>query len=160
MESHTRGNGAGGVEFVGRALEILRWGNKTWEYVPQDDKGAIFSDSFMYGVHGLYLGVLMQVRIMSSFCSAIMCTEHMHRPAAGIKKSIWTCFTKRRRHCCAVTYPTYRPFSVVGLWRRLQHILVELHSRASGLPAGIRHSDADTTITEWSDFTTLRQPRN
>ncbi|TCD68815.1 hypothetical protein EIP91_009682 [Steccherinum ochraceum] len=60
MESHTRGNGAGGVEFVGRALEILRWGHRTWKHVPQDDKGAIFSDSFMYGAHGLYLDILMQ----------------------------------------------------------------------------------------------------
>ena len=50
------------VEFLSRALEVLRWGLQTWRDVPQEDKGAIFAPSFIQGVHSLYLQVFMKVK--------------------------------------------------------------------------------------------------
>ncbi|TCD68808.1 hypothetical protein EIP91_009675 [Steccherinum ochraceum] len=54
------GNHAGAVEFIGCVLEIIRWGNKTWADVPVEDRGIMFDDSFMHGVHALYLEVLLE----------------------------------------------------------------------------------------------------
>ena len=50
-----------GVEFIGRALEVLRWGLETWKDVPLQDRGAVFSESFIRGVHALYLDAYLPV---------------------------------------------------------------------------------------------------
>ncbi|TCD68807.1 hypothetical protein EIP91_009674 [Steccherinum ochraceum] len=65
MESHIHQRHAGGVEYVGRALEIIRWGNRTWANVPAADRGAVFGDSFMHGVHAVYLDVLFEAAVNS-----------------------------------------------------------------------------------------------
>lgn len=49
------------LEFIGRAREVLQWGIQTWSDVPQEDKGAIFTASFLQGVHSLYLDSYMKV---------------------------------------------------------------------------------------------------
>ncbi|KDQ19786.1 hypothetical protein BOTBODRAFT_27211 [Botryobasidium botryosum FD-172 SS1] len=49
-----------GVEYIGRALEILDWGRKAWKDVPIVDKGTIFSDTFTRGVRRLHIQTLMQ----------------------------------------------------------------------------------------------------
>ena len=51
------------LEFIGRAREVLQWGIQTWSDVPQDDKGAIFTASFLQGVHSLYLDSYMKVSL-------------------------------------------------------------------------------------------------
>ncbi|TCD68826.1 hypothetical protein EIP91_009693 [Steccherinum ochraceum] len=55
MDSTVRGRDDVGVEFVGRALEIIRWGQEVWKDVHKDNRGAIFVPSFARGVHSLYL---------------------------------------------------------------------------------------------------------
>ncbi|TCD61455.1 hypothetical protein EIP91_008412 [Steccherinum ochraceum] len=44
-----------GIEFLDRALEILRWGQEEWTDVPKDTRGAIFDLSYVLGVKSLYL---------------------------------------------------------------------------------------------------------
>jgi len=48
------------VEFLGRALELLRWGLDMWKDIPQDLKGAVFCTSFIRGVHALYAATYMK----------------------------------------------------------------------------------------------------
>ncbi|KAH8086672.1 hypothetical protein BXZ70DRAFT_899907, partial [Cristinia sonorae] len=43
------------VEFIGRALEFLKWGAETWKDSSTSDRGIVFSPSFIVGVHALYL---------------------------------------------------------------------------------------------------------
>ncbi|KAH8086614.1 hypothetical protein BXZ70DRAFT_1011706 [Cristinia sonorae] len=66
MEATVKNNHSAGVEFIGRALEILRWGCETWKDVAQDDKGAIFQESFVRGVHALYIEIYMKACIDSN----------------------------------------------------------------------------------------------
>lgn len=49
------------VEFYSRAIEVLNWGRIAWKDVPQEKRGAIFSDTFVRGVKDLHLTALMQV---------------------------------------------------------------------------------------------------
>ncbi|THH28438.1 hypothetical protein EUX98_g5764 [Antrodiella citrinella] len=60
MEQTIRQNHDVGVEFIGRALEVLRWGLNEWKDVPEEQKGAIFVNSFIRGVHSLYLETYMK----------------------------------------------------------------------------------------------------
>ncbi|KAH8086615.1 hypothetical protein BXZ70DRAFT_956205 [Cristinia sonorae] len=60
MEATMQNRNDVGVEFIGQALELLRWGCETWRDVPQDDKGAVFHQSFVRGVHARYLDVYMK----------------------------------------------------------------------------------------------------
>lgn len=43
------------VEYLGRALDVLRWGCETWKHAAQNDRGAIFCPSFISGTYALYL---------------------------------------------------------------------------------------------------------
>ena len=53
------------LEFLGRALDMLRWGSETWKDAAQEDKGAIFVPTFIAGVHALYLEAYMDVSVPS-----------------------------------------------------------------------------------------------
>jgi len=48
------------AEFIGRALDVLDWGYRTWLGVPEADKGVIFSSTFIRGVRSMYLDNLMK----------------------------------------------------------------------------------------------------
>lgn len=50
------------VEFIGRALQVLRWGHEIWRDASLEDKGVIFIDSFVQGVHALYIKTYSEVR--------------------------------------------------------------------------------------------------
>jgi hypothetical protein len=55
MESTITGSHSVGLEFLGLALEILDLGRTTWESIPEDDKGIIFSKTFSRGVRCRYM---------------------------------------------------------------------------------------------------------
>ncbi|KAH8104668.1 hypothetical protein BXZ70DRAFT_1005179 [Cristinia sonorae] len=48
------------VQYIERALELLRWGHETWKDAHELDKGMIFSDSFVRGMHTLYVEAYMK----------------------------------------------------------------------------------------------------
>ncbi|EPQ52756.1 hypothetical protein GLOTRDRAFT_131993 [Gloeophyllum trabeum ATCC 11539] len=48
------------TEFIGRALDTLDWGRRTWPDVSEADKGVVFSHTFTRGVRSLYLESLMK----------------------------------------------------------------------------------------------------
>ncbi|TCD61454.1 hypothetical protein EIP91_008411 [Steccherinum ochraceum] len=59
MESHLRHRNDVGVEFVGNALEMIRWGQEVWKDVPKHKMGATFAPTFKRGVHAMYLDLYM-----------------------------------------------------------------------------------------------------
>lgn len=56
-----------GVQYFIRALDLLEWGRNIWKNVPKSDRGAIFEDTFITGVRGLYLKMFMEVGHEYSF---------------------------------------------------------------------------------------------
>lgn len=52
------------VEFIGRALQVLKWGHEMWRDASLEDKGVIFIDSFVQGVHALYIEAYSEVRTL------------------------------------------------------------------------------------------------
>ncbi|KAJ7757786.1 hypothetical protein DFH07DRAFT_819307 [Mycena maculata] len=48
------------VEFYKRALDVLRSLRETWILAPKDDRGAVFEQSFMFGIQNHYLDEMMQ----------------------------------------------------------------------------------------------------
>lgn len=61
LDSGLRGNNTAYVEFVTRAVDVLKWGLEAWKEVSKEDRGAIFSDTFLRGVRVLRLDALMKV---------------------------------------------------------------------------------------------------
>lgn len=55
-----------GVEFIGRALELLNAGNRIWKDVPQRTRGAVFHESFVRGVRDWYLDTCIAVCCLTS----------------------------------------------------------------------------------------------
>ncbi|KAJ8595201.1 hypothetical protein M405DRAFT_391681 [Rhizopogon salebrosus TDB-379] len=49
-----------GVQYFIRALDLLEWGRNIWKNVPKSDRGAIFEDTFITGVRGLYLKMFVE----------------------------------------------------------------------------------------------------
>lgn len=49
------------TEFYSRAIEILKWGQRSLKAVPRKQKGAIFDPTFLIGVRSLYLNALLDV---------------------------------------------------------------------------------------------------
>ncbi|KAJ3556321.1 hypothetical protein NM688_g2091 [Phlebia brevispora] len=60
MESGLRNRHDTGVEFIGKAIEIIRWGRKTWQFVRKEDRGVIFEDTFLIGVQNMHLEIFMK----------------------------------------------------------------------------------------------------
>jgi hypothetical protein len=56
-----------GVQYLRRALNLLEWGRTIWRDVPKDDRGAIFLDTFVTGLRGMYLRMFMEVSSESLF---------------------------------------------------------------------------------------------
>ena len=54
------------VEYIGRALQLLKWGHETWKDASLEDKGVIFIDTFIQGVHALYIDTYFKVRFSDS----------------------------------------------------------------------------------------------
>ncbi|KAL0566523.1 hypothetical protein V5O48_015485 [Marasmius crinis-equi] len=61
LEGGLNQNPATELEFLERALEIIKWGRRVWDGVSTEDRGVIFLDWFMHGVQNLYLEALMKV---------------------------------------------------------------------------------------------------
>jgi hypothetical protein len=55
------GNRAGQVEYIGNAVEIIKWGRKVWKDVPRVNRGAIFEETFLRGVQNLLLDAKLAV---------------------------------------------------------------------------------------------------
>ncbi|KAF5364634.1 hypothetical protein D9758_005557 [Tetrapyrgos nigripes] len=55
LDGGLRGNRAGQVEYIGNAVEIIKWGREVWEDVPRENRGAIFEETFLRGVQNLLL---------------------------------------------------------------------------------------------------------
>ncbi|KAK1225865.1 hypothetical protein PQX77_011175 [Marasmius sp. AFHP31] len=49
------------LEYLGRVLEVIRWGRREWNGVPTENRGVVFLESFMYGVQGLHMEAMMKV---------------------------------------------------------------------------------------------------
>ncbi|KAL0575571.1 hypothetical protein V5O48_006415 [Marasmius crinis-equi] len=61
LEGGSRGNFVSEAEHIGRALEVINWGRKTWPDVPSEDRGVIFMDTFLRGVQKLHIEALVKV---------------------------------------------------------------------------------------------------
>ncbi len=61
LEGGLKNNTDGEIEFFSSALDVLEWGSQAWEDVPEEDKGAIFSSTFIRGVRSMHLGAYMKV---------------------------------------------------------------------------------------------------
>ncbi|KIK51357.1 hypothetical protein GYMLUDRAFT_252137 [Collybiopsis luxurians FD-317 M1] len=49
------------IEFIGRAIELIKWGREQFENVPKEDRGVIFEETFLRGVQMLHLEALLKV---------------------------------------------------------------------------------------------------
>lgn len=61
METGLRGRADVGVEFIGKAIEIIEWGRQVWRNVRKEDRGVIFEETFLRGVQSLHLETFMKV---------------------------------------------------------------------------------------------------
>ncbi|KAL0575570.1 hypothetical protein V5O48_006414 [Marasmius crinis-equi] len=61
LEGGTRANFVSEAEHIGRAIEVIDWGRKTWPDVPYADRGVIFMDTFLRGVQKLHMEALVKV---------------------------------------------------------------------------------------------------
>ncbi|KAJ7466992.1 hypothetical protein FB451DRAFT_1483962 [Mycena latifolia] len=48
------------VEFLKRALDVLRTLRESWALVPKDDRGAVFQKTFLFGIQNMYIHAMMQ----------------------------------------------------------------------------------------------------
>ncbi|KAK1230908.1 hypothetical protein PQX77_005986 [Marasmius sp. AFHP31] len=62
LQSALNQNPATELEFLGRALEVMRWGRRKWSGISTEKRGVIFLDSFMHGVQNLHMEALMKAR--------------------------------------------------------------------------------------------------
>ncbi|KAF7798630.1 hypothetical protein EIP86_009852 [Pleurotus ostreatoroseus] len=60
METGLRGRADVGVEFIGKAIEIIEWGRQVWRNVRKEDRGVIFEETFLRGVQSLHLETYMK----------------------------------------------------------------------------------------------------
>ncbi len=49
------------LQYYKSAITVLEWGLHTWPNVPNSERGAIFSETFVRGVRRLYLDVYLSV---------------------------------------------------------------------------------------------------
>lgn len=50
------------LESYANALDFLQWGQKALAHIEEDERGAVFSPSFVRGVKRLYLDAMREVR--------------------------------------------------------------------------------------------------
>ncbi|KAJ7442466.1 hypothetical protein FB451DRAFT_1568963 [Mycena latifolia] len=60
LDSNLRQRHDVAVEFFKRALDVLRSLRESWILVPKDDRGAVFENTFLFGIQNLYIDSLMQ----------------------------------------------------------------------------------------------------
>jgi hypothetical protein len=62
IDCNLRGAPHVAIELAKQTLDLLYWGRQVWKNGSKDDRGAIFTDTFVRGVRVIYLEALMQVR--------------------------------------------------------------------------------------------------
>ena len=61
MEEKNSQNYAGAVKYYGDAISVLEWGLEAWNDVSNDDRGVIFSPTFIRGVKRFFLETYLAV---------------------------------------------------------------------------------------------------
>lgn len=73
------GKYATSIEYHSRALEVLEWGERTWQNVPTEQRGVIFSKTFIRGVRRMKLTSMHTVS--SFFAFSRLC---LHTPGYSL----------------------------------------------------------------------------
>jgi hypothetical protein len=74
------------VEFLARAMEVLKWGNQTYENVHNLDRGCIFEPTFIRGVARLQITAIHSVRfILNNFPKMLIFSL---RPGVGFANRV------------------------------------------------------------------------
>jgi hypothetical protein len=61
LDGGARQNYRSESQYIGRAIEIIKWGRKEWAGVDREDRGAIFVETFLRGVQTLHMESLINV---------------------------------------------------------------------------------------------------
>ncbi|EEB97068.1 hypothetical protein MPER_03691 [Moniliophthora perniciosa FA553] len=70
-EGWDKSNHISEVEYLGRVIEVIEWGQKVWKDVDFSSRGAIFRDTFLRGVQRLHMEALTQVG-SETFCVEVI----------------------------------------------------------------------------------------
>ncbi|THH28441.1 hypothetical protein EUX98_g5762 [Antrodiella citrinella] len=81
MEPFISGDRDLGLEYIGRALQLVRWGMEEWKDVPQEDKGFIFVGHTARAINSLYIDSYMKACIRESYKHSI---EKLYKEAQGL----------------------------------------------------------------------------
>lgn len=110
METGLRNRPDVGVEFIGKAIEVIEWGRQVWRSVKKEDRGVIFERTFLRGVQSLHLEVFMKVCICLP-CSTRRTSPSDHDAAPPRRPTCstlaWTRST-RWRSCCSTPRTSWR----------------------------------------------------
>ncbi|THH28442.1 hypothetical protein EUX98_g5763 [Antrodiella citrinella] len=129
-----------GVEFIGRALEVLRWGVEKWKDVPQEQKGAIFVITFIRGVHSIYLETYMKAHLSQPRKFSL---ETLFKEAKDLLDSLDVPVIPNEDPGFIMSfnmYPKGRAFSMIGFYH-VQKV-TQLFAQKGDIPALLTHRRA------------------
>ncbi|OAX32805.1 hypothetical protein K503DRAFT_804927 [Rhizopogon vinicolor AM-OR11-026] len=86
VEGNLREEPQAAVQYFKRALDLLEWGRTIWKDVPKDNRGAIFEDTFLTGVRGLYLKMFMNAHHTDPGLNSKFPLEHLKEEAEDLLK--------------------------------------------------------------------------
>lgn len=66
VEHTLTGNCGAALDFFTSALEVMRWGQASWNDVPDEDKGAMFQPTMIRSLKRLRLNAFVAVRLRST----------------------------------------------------------------------------------------------
>lgn len=52
------------VEFIGNAMNVLKWGAELWKDAGREERGPVFAPTYITGVHALYLEALLPASVL------------------------------------------------------------------------------------------------
>ncbi|KAK7052840.1 hypothetical protein VNI00_004159 [Paramarasmius palmivorus] len=89
LDGGARHNFRSESQYIGRAIEIIKWGRKEWADIDREDRGAIFVETFLRGVQTLHMESLIKLHASESEPARKAETlEELHAEAEELIKSV------------------------------------------------------------------------
>ncbi|KAK7052880.1 hypothetical protein VNI00_004200 [Paramarasmius palmivorus] len=61
LDGGMRHNWTSEAQYIGRAIEIIKWGRRVWADVAHEDRGVIFRETFLRGVQTLHMEAVIKL---------------------------------------------------------------------------------------------------
>lgn len=81
LEENANRDSKTALQFYRSILSVLEWGLKTWKDVPNSERGAVFTETFIRGIRKHYLNAYLSVRSFQLTLSSRSLIVASFRPA-------------------------------------------------------------------------------